>query len=1047
MSAPFEITVCTKDNGPLTKRISLAPDGSVKSDGSACRMAYGSARRFAYTEMSQYSDLLIALNHNEAIVGGALRPDLPAEVRVVTKRLLNGASYPGIITRSKDYINYRPGAPALAPIDFDLKGMPPAVAATMDAHGGLWPSLVSVCPALAGVERLERASTSAGLFHTQTGVPFSGSGGRHVYVHVADGTDIERFLKTLHERCWLNGLGWMTVGAAGQLIKRSIVDHVCGTPERFMFEAPPILVEPIAQDPAPRRPVAYPGTALDSLKDCQPLGVVERSKLDALLARETHRLASERARAREIFIDQQSRRLAERTGMDLQRARAAIERQCDGVLLPYWVLPFDDPELVGKTGADVLANPAGFEGEPLADPIAGPEYGSGKARIMRRADGSVWINSFAHGGATYELRQDYAAVKAAIEKEAQDDVPVAFVRLVLAADLTEAEVEQLKHIAAGRAAVGVRALAAMLKAARQQHADRQKRQEHKRRMAERRDPRPQILAPATDAPWIPQMDILNEVLGKVDDPEPPMRDVDGVIVVVRVRRMPKLHAFTALGANQEESEEMRLPSPEQPLLTRLTEPQLAELIERYIDYIEDVDDGAVRSVHLHGTFVHHYYTRPDDVALPLASAVVTLPLVLGDGTLLKGRGLDRDRGIVFRIPEELGKILPDKADCTPSAVAEAMRFLTDEWLCDVAADYAGKCTIIASALSVIERSLLPDRPVFWITAGRRGGGKTTTLIMLLVAVTGIRPAAAAWSPNEEERRKALLAYLLEGMPALIWDNIPNGQKISCPHIERSCTTAWYSDRRLGVSETVATSAATIHFFTGNNVGPRGDLTSRSLQTRIVVDRPDPENRTFDHPDPIGWTESNRGKILRALYTVLLGNPLFHGKRKPAQTRFKIWWSLVGQAVEAAAEQHKKGVDDAKMKPITKCPPSQISFKKLFLAQEDENEDSLDLADALTVLAEGWPDQEFQAADVAAAINTTGEWAADTARERAAVLRDFFYPKLPQYQAVTATSAGKRLKRHLDEPVAHNGKVLVLKARTDPHTKLLFFHVHITESPT
>jgi len=188
------------------------------------------------------------------------------------------------------------------------------------------------------------------------------------------------------------------------------------------------------------------------------------------------------------------------------------------------------------------------------------------------------------------------------------------------------------------------------------------------------------------------------------------------------------------------------------------------------------------------------------------------------------------------------------------------------------------------------------------------------------------------------------------MPALIWDNIPNGQKISCPHIERSCTTAWYSDRRLGVSETVATSAATIHFFTGNNVGPRGDLTSRSLQTRIVVDRPDPENRTFDHPDPIGWTESNRGKILRALYTVLLGNPLFHGKRKPAQTRFKIWWSLVGQAVEAAAEQHKKGVDDAKMKPITKCPPSQISFKKLFLAQEDENEDSLDLADALTVLA-------------------------------------------------------------------------------------------------
>jgi len=88
-----------------------------------------------------------------------------------------------------------------------------------------------------------------------------------------------------------------------------------------------------------------------------------------------------------------------------------------------------------------------------------------------------------------------------------------------------------------------------------------------------------------------------------------------------------------------------------------------------------------------------------------------------------------------------------------------MRFLTDEWLCDVATDYAGKCALIAAALTVIERPPLPDRPAFWITAGRRGGGKTTTIIVLLVAAAGIRPAAAAWSPNKEERRKTLLAYL------------------------------------------------------------------------------------------------------------------------------------------------------------------------------------------------------------------------------------------------------------------------------------------------
>ena len=54
---------------------------------------------------------------------------------------------------------------------------------------------------------------------------------------------------------------------------------------------------------------------------------------------------------------------------------------------------------------------------------------------------------------------------------------------------------------------------------------------------------------------------------------------------------------------------------------------------------------------------------------------------------------------------------------------------------------------------------------------------------------------------------------------------------------------------------VATAASTIHFFTGNNIGPRGDLASRSLHIRLEVDRADPENRSFRHPDPIAWTKT------------------------------------------------------------------------------------------------------------------------------------------------------------------------------------------------
>jgi hypothetical protein len=50
----------------------------------------------------------------------------------------------------------------------------------------------------------------------------------------------------------------------------------------------------------------------------------------------------------------------------------------------------------------VLANPDRFVGETLADPLEGIEYGRCKAKIMRRADGSLWIHSFAHGRTVYE---------------------------------------------------------------------------------------------------------------------------------------------------------------------------------------------------------------------------------------------------------------------------------------------------------------------------------------------------------------------------------------------------------------------------------------------------------------------------------------------------------------------------------------------------------------------------------------------------------------------------------------------------------------------
>ena len=106
--------------------------------------------------------------------------------------------------------------------------MPKEVSDRIDAAGGMWNALLTVAPELASAARVSRASTSAGLFRSDTGEPIAGSNGMHHYVLVHDGGDVERFLKDLHDRCWLHGFGWHLIGGAGQLLDRSIVDRMVG---------------------------------------------------------------------------------------------------------------------------------------------------------------------------------------------------------------------------------------------------------------------------------------------------------------------------------------------------------------------------------------------------------------------------------------------------------------------------------------------------------------------------------------------------------------------------------------------------------------------------------------------------------------------------------------------------------------------------------------------------------------------------------------------------------------------------------------------------
>jgi hypothetical protein len=407
--AMMEIALFRKAGGVLSKRISLAENGALKSDGNACLMSRGSAERVEINSVADFGALIGGLKSDQAIALGSLRADLPDQVTVSTKRQMNGHAAPNVIARTAANIVFRPG-PAFALIDFDTKAMSADVKAKLGpSQIAVLQALMTVMPAMRDAGRVSRLSTSAGLSRKDTGDQLAGSGGIHIYIAVKDATDIERFVRSLHDRCWLAGFGWMMIGAGGQLLERSIVDRMVGAPERLVFEGSPLLVAPLAQDQVARRPVVVDGDLLDTLDACPPLTVLEKARLRELQAKAAHSLAGEAAKARSAFIDKHADLIVQRTGVSRAAAKEAVAKQCNGVLLPTIELPFDDPEFAGKTVADVLADPERFEGETLADPLEGIEYGAGKAMVMLNASGAPWINSFAHGGIKYELKSDDGA--------------------------------------------------------------------------------------------------------------------------------------------------------------------------------------------------------------------------------------------------------------------------------------------------------------------------------------------------------------------------------------------------------------------------------------------------------------------------------------------------------------------------------------------------------------------------------------------------------------------------------------------------------------
>jgi hypothetical protein len=950
------ITVMRSLSGLLTKSITLGSDGKPRTDGSACRMWEGIASTSPAPDAATLAWKIDSLSSEEALVLGSVKNAAAGDTtHVVTAdelSRLNAAKHPTskVIARTREHIVFPSGQPAWMLFDYDVKGATARIINSINAAGGVFPSLLHVAPGLERAARVTRGSTSTGLFNRDTNEHFTGSGGEHHYLLVKDGSDIDRATQMFHARAWLHGFGWMMLGKVGQFLDRTLIDASVRYPERLCFEGPPEIVPPLAQDTARRACRVTEGEAIDTRVMIPDLTANERRQIEDMKGAIRRALEPQAQAIRAAADNKLAEDIVSREGVPFASARRRVAAWRRGILGPCIELVTD--HLGTILVRDILLDAQRYVGVTLCDPYEGPDYGYDKAQIMvsQYEPGRVFIHSFAHGGGTYDLKHDVHSAEVALRVVPVERIADTLCDVVDACDIEPDEVQHLVELVADRANLGRQVLKRRLKTDQERRARARRQAAAAARRAEGLlDQRLRRPVPPSDGEVVPVVAEIDRVLAEDDTERPPMRRPNGTLVELRQEVPFNLHKLAATGSNDLQNDSTgQLAAPAEPLLAEMT-PVIAEMmIERYFVFEKTDKDGIfLYNAALPPAYTNALMQMPGSVSkLPHVNAINTAPMVAENGAIIEGIGLDRDSGIFHHIEPGLRDCLP-KGDITEDDVREAARWLCDEWLIDVLTGMTGMMIIISLALTLIQRLLLAMRPAFLISAGLRGGGKTTLCHMLMMAVFGRMAAAASWSENQEERRKSLFAHFRQGVAALVWDNIKNGAEIACPEVEKSLTSPTVQDRILGVSQGAAVPTNTVQIFVGNNIKFAGDMASRGPEIRLLTDDPNPEDRAVAHADPIAWTRDHRAEILRRLYTILIYGCRNRPDGQVAKTRFKTWWSLSGWPVELAASLI--GVE--------------LDFDTVFKATEAQDIKAAGIATALHLLKNTFGEKWFRARDI------------------------------------------------------------------------------------
>jgi hypothetical protein len=277
--------------------------------------------------------------------------------------------------------------------------------------------------------------------------------------------------------------------------------------------------------------------------------------------------------------------------------------------------------------------------------------------------------------------------------------------------------------------------------------------------------------------------------------------------------------------------------------------------------------------------------------LPVLLGLARQPYLRPDGSLMTEPGYDpltRLFGVFdasqFNIPEH-----PTRDDAV--AALDELKVLLAEFpfaqACDLAAALAG-------ILTATIRASLPLAPMFHVRAPQIASGKSYLCILIAAFGSPTIPSAVAFPTDDEECRKFLLASLLTGPSAIIFDNLTRDltpYKSLCSAL----TEEFITGRILGVSKTATVGTRTMFMSSGNNVDPVRDMARRCIPVGLDPECEVPATREF-RADPVGVVRHDRARYVSLALTIVrawieAGRPKY--AVKPLAS-YEQWSDLVRQ---------------------------------------------------------------------------------------------------------------------------------------------------------